>query len=748
MKTVSKSIAGVYLALQLMGCGAAVAGTGDEAAGSASGKPEPPDIATALAQWSSKHLVMFYRQETASAPPRLDPAVQAVTLALEHELLGLGYRVTEPSPAAYKAMDEGGPYVIVTFGSDAGPSMVYSVYTDTRPEPGANVSIAEVRISARVFLGASLLAADEGSGEMEFRNDPALREYGQRKADELAAGDAAADLAARVDARLKSLTSQQVATLIAGNFTQSTAFTIVAPQAPPPTGAPSATPVAPTAPSAPAPAAPSTPATPSTPGAPPASAAPSTPSAPASAPTGGGSAPSSASSATTSPPPPPPAASGKRWLVTIGVSDYSHVLGIPDSGTHAHDLPGTPTDVRNIRQTLAGFGFEDATSVNLFDAGATTEAVRQTLSRLATSVGPNDTVVLYISGHGMKEPWSADGMAMPVLYDTNIRDAVAGNDVFDFSTLAGSFSQIPAKQLLLVIDTCFSGRATVGLGLTTITVSSRGVDVAAGGGAPDILRMMTRTSGSQNIAVMTAARPTEASLDEGTQLGGLFTSNFVQGLQQTRGQMPIEALFRQYVWSQVVETSRSLCAQDPDPNPAHRCQQQTPVLGYSGVGNLIELAAAADPQAPQARAFDLVTSSELRVWSRPGQTWTPRDLLSSGSSGSTSCHSTTPASAPDGPGIDILRPALGKPLNDPIDISVAFVKHGDAAIVPAAFRVCYVTMFATVDITKRVTDRAPVTQQGLNVTGARLPSGHHHLFLLIADQSGHVGRRDVIVDIR
>jgi hypothetical protein len=160
----------------------------------------------------------------------------------------------------------------------------------------------------------------------------------------------------------------------------------------------------------------------------------------------------------------------------------------------------------------------------------------------------------------------------------------------------------------------------------------------------------------------------------------------------------------------------------------------------------------AGAQAPQAAAFDLVTTGEIRTWNKPGaappRTWAPRGLFSSGSAGPTDCHSSTPANASDGPRIDVLRPALGKPLNDPIDISVAFIRHGDSPIVPAAFRVCYVSLFATVDITKRVTDRAPVTEHGLNVTGARLPSGHHHLFLLIADQSGHVGRRDVIVDIR
>lgn len=154
-------------------------------------------------------------------------------------------------------------------------------------------------------------------------------------------------------------------------------------------------------------------------------------------------------------------------------------------------------------------------------------------------------------------------------------------------------------------------------------------------------------------------------------------------------------------------------------------------------------------KAPERQVFDLVTAGDLHAWAQPAarsQTWQPRGLFSSGGAGPTSCHGAAPPAA-GGPRIDILQPALGKPLHDPINISVAFVPANDAPIQPTAFRVCYVAMLATVDITQRVTDHAAVTSQGLRVTGAKLPPGHHHLFMLIADQSGRVGRRDVIFDI-
>src|SRR3981081_654421 len=97
-------------------------------AGGASSAPITPGAGN---QSLAKHLVMLYRKETDSSPGRLDPTVQATTLALEHEFLNRQYQLTEPSAEAYRAMDQG-PGVIVTFAPDAGMSMVYSVYASMR----------------------------------------------------------------------------------------------------------------------------------------------------------------------------------------------------------------------------------------------------------------------------------------------------------------------------------------------------------------------------------------------------------------------------------------------------------------------------------------------------------------------------------------------------------------------------------------------------------------------------------------
>jgi hypothetical protein len=41
-----------------------------------------------------------------------------------------------------------------------------------------------------------------------------------------------------------------------------------------------------------------------------------------------------------------------------------------------------------------------------------------------------------------------------------------------------------------------------------------------------------------------------------------------------------------------------------------------------------------------------------------------------------------------------------------------------------------------------------VSPDGLHVASADLPSGHHHLIMLIGDKGGHVGRREATFDIK
>jgi hypothetical protein len=161
---------------------------------------------------------------------------------------------------------------------------------------------------------------------------------------------------------------------------------------------------------------------------------------------------------------------------------------------------------------------------------------------------------------------------------------------------------------------------------------------------------------------------------------------------------------------------------------------------------LSHTSAAAPPGGP---TFELFSSSEAAAWNAHTDNDTAasrtRDLHAPGVP---SCHDIPSSAAQNTllPQIKIVAPALGKPLAAPLDIDLQFLPAASASIKPDTFRVCYVG-FVTMDITKRITDHVSVSAQGLHVSGAELPRGHHHLVMLIADQQGQIGSRDAIFDI-
>jgi hypothetical protein len=161
--------------------------------------------------------------------------------------------------------------------------------------------------------------------------------------------------------------------------------------------------------------------------------------------------------------------------------------------------------------------------------------------------------------------------------------------------------------------------------------------------------------------------------------------------------------------------------------------------------------AAPPGTAPTGATFDLFTAAEADAWNTKGPA-KPRGLNTQRSltrPGEPDCHAipTKAQLADTDPKINILAPALGKPLSAPIDIDLQFVPAESTAIRPETFRVCYVGLL-TIDITQRITDHVSVSPTGIKVTGAQLPHGHHHLVMMIGDQQGHFGLQDAVFDIQ
>jgi hypothetical protein len=147
----------------------------------------------------------------------------------------------------------------------------------------------------------------------------------------------------------------------------------------------------------------------------------------------------------------------------------------------------------------------------------------------------------------MERNYGKAGMTLPVFFDTNV--GADPNSLLDFAELVKLFSRIRAKQLIMLIDACHSGGAATRM--TTVAISLRSVDVTHSGGSPDIARVLTAAEGIRSV--MSAARTDESALDLGPSVGGLFTSRLMTALTTTRGATPLEDVYKNYVWSTVIE---------------------------------------------------------------------------------------------------------------------------------------------------------------------------------------------------
>ncbi len=513
----------------------------------------------ATASVPTDRITVLYRRESERAPNRLDPAVAAATAALEEEFIKRRFMVLQPTPEVYRLMDQG-PELIVTFADDAGFSLVFSAYRDLRPVPGQEAGIAEVRLQARVFVGRHILIADEGRGQMFTRLEVAVREFGERRATEVAARKAAAELADKAERRLRALKPEDLARMVGAVATDSTRSELAppGPSGVPASSLPPAPPVQvamvgiPEAPpglgTAPLPAVPEAP--------PPLSSA--------------GQAASPGSSA-------PPlrlealGAPRNRHALVIGMSSYEAVRR---QGLQISDLEGVRRDTDLVLETLRQVGYRGDRLTVLRDAEATGTALRGQLKRLRAELGPDDQFVLFISGHGGDRQYSASGFGMPVLADYRANDP----GLLDFWELQSLIKNLDCR-VAWINDTCHSGGAAEHV--KSVVVSSRGVGFQGTVRGPDARTVARSGEPGKDFAIITAAAAHELSWEEGD--GGVFTSTFFKAVQATKGQMPIGQLFAERVQRVVLDRSRKICQEN------RQCQQQTPLFAYGGRGYALQL---------------------------------------------------------------------------------------------------------------------------------------------------------------
>jgi hypothetical protein len=253
------------------------------------------------------------------------------------------------------------------------------------------------------------------------------------------------------------------------------------------------------------------------------------------------------------PPAPPPRPQPERWAVVVGAGQYED-SGIPR-------LRYTVPDAEAVYQLLTGpGGFKREHVLLLTDRTERKPTLRNLKWALGTflarSARKDDTVVIFFAGHGAPEVdprgLERDGIAKYLVpIDADLDDLYA--TALPMDELQTIFSRIEAERVVVLLDACYSGGAGGRTFLAKRTRSTALDDL--------FLERLTRAKGR---AILTAARPSELSL-ELPELGhGLFTYYLLNGLRGAADVnrddiVSLQELY-EYVEQQVVQKSRAVGA--------------------------------------------------------------------------------------------------------------------------------------------------------------------------------------------
>jgi hypothetical protein len=148
---------------------------------------------------------------------------------------------------------------------------------------------------------------------------------------------------------------------------------------------------------------------------------------------------------------PPSGVLKQGHALVIGVANYPKVRPLPETVLDdARDLGALLTDP-------AICGYPPAQVDQLLDVEATSDSIRAALADLAARTGPDDTALVFFSGHGAHAPSGGDTRQYILPYDCDLADlshtAIRGDE------MTRMLREIGAGRLLVLFDSCHSGGA-------------------------------------------------------------------------------------------------------------------------------------------------------------------------------------------------------------------------------------------------------------------------------------------------
>jgi hypothetical protein len=213
----------------------------------------------------------------------------------------------------------------------------------------------------------------------------------------------------------------------------------------------------------------------------------------------------------------PPATSGEKYAIIIGIGNYQDAW-IPK-------LRFTRSDAERFREFLVNRGGFLADNVKLLiDEAATLKNLRTTIGTwLAERAKPEDTVILYYSGHGgLERDFSgeaADGQNRYLInYDADAENLYA--TALPNPELALMLGRIQSQKFVFFLDCCYSGGAASGDGVVKSFNQSLSVVTS------DVYSPLA----GQGRVVISASKASQMSYEHTELNHGIFTYYLLHGL--------------------------------------------------------------------------------------------------------------------------------------------------------------------------------------------------------------------------
>ena len=195
-------------------------------------------------------------------------------------------------------------------------------------------------------------------------------------------------------------------------------------------------------------------------------------------------------------------------------NDIAIIIGIERYRT----VPPTEyaaADAGMVRDYLKALGIPERNIEFLADDRATLSDIRKVIeTKLPNMVKANSRVIVYYAGHGA--PGTARGESYLVPYDGD--PSFLADTAYPLSRLYDRLSRLNAKEVLVILDSCFSGAG--------------GRSVLAKNTRPLVMVKDTPPPASKKMIVMTSSRGSQITTSLPETGHGAFTYFFLRALQE------------------------------------------------------------------------------------------------------------------------------------------------------------------------------------------------------------------------